>query len=167
MKAATAQMVPVFSDMEACAACGGYCCTTMAGATFPEDFKPNFYQSVRKAMASGRWSIDWWEGDPRIGRDQFGQVYYVRPRHKTSGILAKVVDPSWEGTCNFLTETGCELPYEKRPSECRHLEPKSPYPESCEQHGHSKENAAVAWMPHQRLLRKLVEEYKEVPNAAD
>lgn len=83
---------------EICALCGGACCRHMPGAAFPTDFGSPFNpRKLDEAIGSGYWAIDWWEGDPRIKKDELGRAYFVRARVKGKPII----DPSWGGECVF------------------------------------------------------------------
>jgi Fe-S-cluster containining protein len=129
-------------DAARCAACGGACCKSLPGAAFPEDFPTA--ESVQEALATGRWALDWWEGDPREGHDELTEAYFLRPA--TKGKEGVVRDPSWGGECTFLTPKGCELPAERRPRECRMLTPR-PKGVDCMGDGTAgKRAAAVAWL---------------------
>lgn len=102
-----------------CGQCKGKCCKRMPGAAYPSDFGHDF-QKVREAIDSGKWCVDWWEGDVEGGdRDQ---CYYVRPA--TKGNEGITHDPSWGGECVLqpftyivsfgifvLTAVGRQYPY--------------------------------------------------------
>lgn len=125
---------------EICAGCGA-CCRRMPGAAFPEDFPT--MESVKEAIDSGRWAVDWWEGDPREGHRELDKGLFIRPATKGSEGLRR--DPSWGGECTFLTEQGCELTVNRRPRECRMLAPNPTGP--CRGDTESdKQAAAVAWI---------------------
>lgn len=144
-----------------CGPCGGACCKSMPGGSHPSDWgAPNeniMFDRLVVALSSGRWAIDWWEGDPRgleCGDPGYvDQGFYVRPA--TKGDEGRVYHASWGGECTFLKETGCSLLHNERPLECRTLEPK--YPLRCEQH-HGKHATAIAWLPYHSLLQELVRE---------
>lgn len=69
MSAAFQLPVLNFQAPEICAACGGACCRRAPGIAHPEDFgapdRADLRRRVEAALASGRWAVDWWEGDPR------------------------------------------------------------------------------------------------------
>lgn len=150
-----------FEASDICGACGGKCCKSMPGATHPADWgAPNeniMFDRLVVALSSGRWAIDWWEGDPS-GLDASDSRYvdhglYVRPA--TKGNEGRLYDASWGGECTFLTPNGCSFQHGDRPTECRALEPKYPY--RCEQH-HGKQVTAIAWLPYHDLLKQVVSE---------
>jgi hypothetical protein len=134
-----------------CKACGGRCCQGMPGIAFPEDFGLPATEALKAAFASGQWAIDWWEGDPRPDQHQYCQVYFVRPAVK--GKEGQLRDPSWGGACTFLTISGCSLEPEKRPRQCRELEPDMTF--KCDSHGYGKREAALAWVPYYDILDSI------------
>lgn len=142
---------------EVCGPCGGKCCLNAPGAAFPKDFGlPRVKGRLRAALASGRWAIDWWEGDPRddVLYSDDGYVdrgYFVRPA--TADRVGQLHDPSWGGRCVFLDPDGCTLEPGDRPSGCRHLEPREGG-QHCDKHDHSKLDAAIAWLPYHNLLKR-------------
>jgi len=114
----------------------------------PADFGlPDDKETIKKALLSGRWAIDWWEGIET-------EEYFVRPA--TKGMEGKMEDPSWGGECTFLTPTGCALSCQERPWACRVLEPRK---DGCITHGlggtNTKEDAAHEWAPYQELLEDI------------
>ena len=145
----------------------GKCCKGMPGSSFPSDFLPDIRKGVKEALKSGRWTIDWWEGDPRDFAMSWmyehdtqlaGYVtsgYYLRPA--TKGKEGQLRDPSWgRQGCTFLRSDGCELSPQERPKDCRVMEPISGGP--CNFHGHRpKQDAAIAWIPFHSLLSNFSE----------
>jgi len=163
-----------FENKEICSKCGGQCCQHGAGGTYPEDFgstDKEIISAVRAAIDSGKYCLDWWEGDPRFDKPnseateeelktRLSRAYFVRPRHTNAADRAR--DPSWGGVCVFWSIRGCALPHEKRPAVCRALEPKIGFPKACESHteyeGKSMFNKRVAclkWLPYNYLLESL------------
>lgn len=130
----------------------------MPGLAHPEEI--NFQETVK----SGKWAIDCWDGDPRekhshgkIYRDFFHQVYYFRPKTKENEEY--LTDFSWGGECIFLSDKGCVLPAEKRPYECRELEPKPDF--QCKSHN-NKQNIIFLWLPYQKEIRQILKEYNDL-----
>ncbi len=146
------------NESSLCAECGR-CCTKYAGMCWPDDVKPLTLEKIVAMLKTGYYSIDWWEGDPRED-GELGCVYMLRPAHtnRPPGML----DPSWFGTCRFLSEGGCSLPFEDRPTQCRALIPMQTAGGDCEYvEGHDgKEAAALAWIPHQKLMEQVVHEVR-------
>ena len=137
-----------YLNIEVCKKCGGKCCKSMPGSTYPEDFKEPLLRSIVENLKSGNWAIDWWEGDP-TDKDDLERAYYIRPRIKDNNNL---FDPSWGGKCIFLNGKGCILKPKERPQSCRLLEPREN--ESCISHGKSKRGAAIAWLPFTTVILK-------------
>ena len=108
----------VFKPNKYCEECKGGCCKSMPGACLPEDVARLFpaeslIESVKLALASKKFSVDWYEAsDP---------IYYLRP-----AIVGyyKRFDPSWGGQCVLLTDTGCSLSFEFRPNDCKCVDPR-------------------------------------------
>ncbi len=139
-----------------CGECGGKCCKHSSGYVWPEEITPLDYETIFAMLATGRYAIDCWDGDPRPD-GELAQVYMLRPAHEDAGSM---VDRSWGGRCTFLSATGCELDFEQRPKDCRALVPKAALDGQCpsppEHNG--KEGAAFAWMPYQDLMEQVVHE---------
>jgi hypothetical protein len=107
------------TEAEICAACGGNCCKALPGAMYPEQVS-----DVLELLKTGRYSVDWWEGDPREDEDEHERGYYLRPATKNRE--GAIMDASWGGECTFLGEHGCELGEDQRPMECLSLIPGMP-----------------------------------------
>lgn len=134
----------MFDNKKICTDCGGACCKHLPGSAYPEDFGNDFEQ-VKAALATGRWAIDWWDGDPRNGKDELGSANFVRPAIK--GYEGRLYHGAWGGECTFLGPDGCELKSKKRPRECRLLEPQEGKGK-CKMHQNcGKQDAAIAWLP--------------------
>lgn len=151
-----------YENTAICAQCGGKCCQRLPGSCAPEDFAEPLFDSLIGVFSSGKYAIDWWEGDPRYDAPDYGDSdyidkgYYVRPA--VAGVT-DLFDPSWGGSCTFLTHRGCALPLKKRPYECRMLEPSK---NSCLSHT-SKREMALAWLPyHDVILRAAAEAEQKV-----
>jgi Fe-S-cluster containining protein len=131
-----------FAKPDLCTPCGGKCCKRLPGSAYPDDFPTR--EALAHALQSGRWAVDWWEGDAREGKYELGRTYYIRPAIK--GFEGQKFHPSWGGECTFLTPDGCALPGEARPRECRDLEPMENNTK-CQMHnGTSKKMSAIAWI---------------------
>lgn len=136
-------------NIELCTKCGGRCCKRMSGMYSPSDFEIVSVESIMNILNTEKCSIDWWEGDLRPNipkKERLSQIYYIRPRH----VDAPIIDPSWSGTCIFLSSTGCELSYEDRPSNCRGLVPH--IDNSKCYNNNSKEERVAEWIPYQDIL---------------
>ena len=121
-------MTETYERPEICSVCTDVCCAIMPGIMWPEDVKrvagtDSIGDALRAVLSTGDYAIDWWCGDPRnMSVDYSTHAYYVRPRRANHHNL---FDPTWaSGACVFWNEaTGCRLPAEQRPHECRNLEP--------------------------------------------
>lgn len=138
-----------------CAECGGKCCLACPGITVPKDWgAPNvsaMEERLGRAFATGRWCIDWWEGDPRPKHDELSRADFVRP--VTQGHENELRHPGWGGPCTFHnTAVGCVLDYKDRPEACREL-----IPNECGKCDavYTKRQACVRWLPYSGLLAKF------------
>lgn len=138
-----------------CSDCGGKCCKQAPGLVSPNDF-PNqdtMVQDIADLLLSGRWAIDWWDGDPRDNGD-LCQVYYLRPAIvHYEGIPQH---PSWGGPCTFFNEgSGCDLAFANRPLQCRQLIPNydgCTYPSQ----DYSKKSVVILWIPFQDQIKEAL-----------
>lgn len=151
----TLLMVHEYIRPDLCAPCGGKCCKSLPGINAPEDFgatKKEMLGRIVEALKTGRYSIDWYEGDPRpVKKQKLELVRFVRPATKHA--VGKLLDPSWGGECTFLTENGCSFEHDQRPFGCRSLEPGESV---CIDRGGEKAGAAMRWIPFQGLLNKAI-----------
>ena len=167
----------MFEDKLLCSRCGGQCCKAMPGSAWPVDFglrgrgRKDTSRLVA-ALKSGRWAIDWYEGDPRQERlaanlqaiARMEKAYFVRPatKGKEGWLSGRLYDPSWGGECTFLTGTGCSLRPGKRPRECRMLVPSANFPSGCKlkgiKSGEGKRTCSIKWLPWQEFLGSLKED---------
>lgn len=144
----------MYENKTICGECGGECCKHLPGACYPEDFGVPLDESrLAYALASGRYAIDWWEGDPRPDShdldDERDRTYFVRPA--TKGREGTRFDGSWGGECTFLGSEGCDLPEDARPLECKSLEPR--IDGKCVMHNsRGKQEAAILWLEFEHLL---------------
>jgi len=145
----------MYENDKLCSACGGKCCKRQPGAAFPCDFgQPFDLSKLDKALKSGLWAVDWWEG-PLPGYDDgdHPQAFFVRPAIK--GAENKLFHASWGGECVFLTDKGCILSPEERPLNCKLTEPKE---DGCILHKiEGKDDAAKAWLPYNDYFQLLTE----------
>ena len=146
----------MYDNAKLCSECGGECCLSLPGILFPTDLEEVTHVSIKKLLNTGRYTIDWWEGDPRSNKHpRMYRCLFVRPSLK--GKEGKTSDPAWSGDCTFWTKTGCTLESEKRPTGCRLLEPQ-PNGE-CQYRGKTKDSkreGALAWLEYQDLLESFI-----------
>lgn len=160
---------PGFKNLEVCAKCEGACCKYYAGGAWPEEFEPDIYETLVERLMSGKWAIDQWEGDPREDdgpvpdEERLGCCRYVRPAHKAVFGESPFRQPekifdcrSYGGECVFLDENGCQLEWNKRPTQCRMLKPRPPEKSSgCDMPTeYDKRHMALAWLPYQDVIQK-------------
>lgn len=154
----------MYENKEICSECDGACCKMMPGCCYPEDFGlPGDTSRLSEALRSGRYAIDWWEGDPRAGFDELSRAYHVRPAVR--GYEGCLCDPSWGGLpCTFFVDSvGCSLSLLDRPRECRSLEPVVG-DDACIMHdGCGKHSASIAWIPYTALLEEVIRQYQDGP----
>lgn len=141
---------------ELCAKCGGKCCKRCGCHFSPDDFKEISFEALKKEIEKGYISIDYVDGE--IILSNFG-VYILRIRNQG----APIVDIGYERTpCILLTDKGCKLDYEHRPSGGRLLIPETEM-ECYTSYGITK--CCFEWKPHQKILNHLLEYFadKDIP----
>ena len=144
-----------------CASCGR-CCSFRPGRSLPSDWgetDDEIARRLRIALENGNYTNDPWEGDPRPGMDEHGQVAQIRPAGRDYvGQLMHA--PYWEEVpCVFLGEAGCTLAFAERPYQCRALMPgmnTETGERNCETIGMSARDLAIAWVPYQPMLRMIM-----------
>lgn len=160
-------------DKSLCGPCGGACCKTFPGRVFPLDLSPTnneneIFEKTYQAVKSGRYVIDHSDLDltPYQDRATWETVTFLRPARGTEVNQIRGMYTFFETSpCNFLTDTGCELPFQSRPGECRGLVPRvnDNYERNCRHldRSLSKDAALRAWRELEELLdvvEELVEE---------
>lgn len=148
-------------NLEMCTACNGVCCKTYAGIYIPNDLKMEITENTLKALLdSGKYAIDWWEGDTRGG--SLNQTFFLRPRHENES----AIKGSWGGCCvNFTNGIGCSLDPNNRPYQCRMLIPEYDFltrKQNCYSAVKDKAtkcDCADAWYSYQDIMQKVVDDY--------
>ena len=136
-------------NTQLCAECGGKCCKHYGGFYHPSDFDTVDLEPLSTLIDEGGISIDWYNcADGSRG-------YFLRARHVGGG----VIDPSFGGQCVHLTETGCDLPFEKRPYGCRRLVPSEG--SVCKEGSYKKLEAWHDWEPYMDILVMLEDKYSD------
>lgn len=141
-----------------CAECGGACCKACGCHFSPDDFKDTSFEGLKKEIEKGYISIDYVDGE--IIYSDIG-VYILRIRNQESPI----VDTGFRvrTSCILLTEQGCKLDYEHRPTGGKLLIPNSTSSFSHQMKCHSKysiEDCCYEWKPHKKVLYQLAEYFK-------
>lgn len=148
-----------------CSKCGGECCKRCGCYFSPDDFKEISFEALKTEIERGYISIVIVWGKMAL-RDL--DVYILRVRNQG----APIVDTELKRTpCIFLTETGCKLTYEQRPSGGKLLIPSertSHVSGKTERNCHSAydiELCCYEWEPYQNILHQLAEYFqdKEIP----
>jgi len=137
---------------DVCGPCGGKCCKTMPGIVHPDDIEMS-EEHLTTLITEKGYQIDCWENNPFDDGREIGQVFYLRPQ--TIKARNQVFDFSWGGQCVFLGDTGCQLDWITRPSQCRALVPKANHMCSFDDPNFSKKELAKAWFPHSEFLRNV------------
>ena len=153
-------MIKNNENAEICAECGGWCCKQMPGIFTPKQIgapnKKKLRENLLTLLKTGKYSIDWWEGDPREDIDEINRVYFFRPATKRA--LGRVQDASWGGECALLTDSGCELSWKERPDECKYIIPISAG--HCERHKKAriKKQLCIDWLEYNDVIESVLEE---------
>ena len=136
--------------LEICAVCEKPCCKEMPGACIPADFGTPNLPKLFDALESGKYTIDWWEGNPKPMAEQDDESRLREARER--GYFIRPATKEESGECVFLTEKGCELPLKKRPAQCRAMVPAGG---ECEPpKGFSKQEIAQAWWPYRKEVAR-------------
>lgn len=135
-------------NQEMCKKCKGRCCKQCGCSHFPEDLDMTFENIVKKIKAR-EISIDRIEHLESFYSKLENPIYYLRAANENEGYLAY----GNMGRCVFLTDDGCKLDYEARPSGGRFIVPfwSGCYPLYTHQEFIDK------WIPYQNLLKNLIE----------
>lgn len=143
-------------NTEICSQCRGKCCKLCGCHFSPDDFEEISFNFLKKEMEKGYISIDYVDRE-MIYQDKGG--YILRTRNQD----APVVDTGFRRKpCILLTEKGCKLDYEHRPTGGKLLIP-SVNEFKREKNCHSNysiKDCCYEWEPHQKILHELVEYFK-------
>lgn len=155
--------LPVYVAPDLCGPCGASgrsCCENAPGSPNPEDFgapdQDEMLARITAALATGRWSFDWWEAEPwRCHPEEALRHDVFFPRPAIRGEEGEELFPatlSGNDPCTFLTAAGCELEHDVRPLECRAMEPK-PHG-ACIEHAGSRRERAIEWWPYRDVIAR-------------
>ena len=152
-------MEPIYFNLNMCQQCNGACCKRYAGSYIPDDFKEISAPYIAELLKSGKYAVDWWEGDATGG--SLSQTYYLRPRH----VDEPAIKGSWGGTCvNFTDGVGCSLIETERPYQCRKLIPNFKYGKAdCDtlpEDKADKKECAIAWYDYQSAIKEAMKIYQ-------
>ena len=149
------------TDYSLCSQCGGYCCKQCGCHFSPDDFEMISFDYLKGEIEKGYISIDYVDGE--ILYEPLG-VYILRARNRNSPI----VDTSFRGRvpCALLTDTGCKLDYDHRPTGGKLLIPSNDTYSlygSLRRRCHSEYDIDICcreWRSHQSVLYKLIDYFK-------
>lgn len=145
-----------------CQECGGFCCRTAGCEIFPQDVKKWFNtdtitkEHIHKLLSTGLIQLDWWEEDVRYfefgykedyfnTHDYYSECYFLHMR----SVHDPAVCGSFGGICRALSNEGCILSWELRPTGGKSLVPIKRFHCTAEL---SKPHCALAWIPYHDLL---------------
>lgn len=156
--------LPMFVQPDVCGPCaatGRHCCIAYPGAASPEDFgAPDvrvMFTRIGDALRSGRWALDWWEGEPFQRRQELrNDVFFMAPavRGEEGSVMYPGTMDDFRNPCTFLSASGCELEHDARPLECRALEPTPP---KCTPHAGGRKERAIEWWQYQGVIARVRE----------
>ena len=137
-----------------CAECGGACCKSCGCHFSPDDFEDLSFYGLKKEIEKGYISIDCVNGKMICQNKDF---LILRIRNQGSTI----VDTGFrtKKPCILLTNQGCKLDYEHRPTGGKLLVPNATSSFTHQMACHSKYNlvnCCYEWEPHQKVLKRLV-----------
>ncbi len=158
--------VPENQNHEMCAQCGGVCCKRCGCHFSPDDFPDVSFETLKSELEKGYISIDFVDGETIY--ESFG-IYILRVRNFDSPIVD--TGHCRKHGCILLSENGCKLDYDHRPSGGRLLIPSS---WTCEETNrtfltcHNRydiRECCYEWKPHQKVIRKLIKYFgdKNIP----
>ena len=137
-----------------CSLCKGQCCKRMPGIVHPNQLQQPITKELLLKLYKEGYQFDYWEGEfgGKVG-------YFLRPQTiKSKGVL---VDPSWGGTCVFLTEQGCSKTFEERPYMCQQLEPQEDF--NCgpkdKENTLNKYDYVLAWLQYNNLIEEIINDH--------
>ena len=148
-----------------CSECGGECCKQCGCHFSPDDFKEISFNFLKQEMEKGFISIDYVDGEAIY--QSFG-VYILRVRNRN----APIVDLGlMRSPCILLTQNGCKLDYQHRPTGGKLLIPSTetyPMLGLLNRRCYSKYSIKLCcyeWQPHQKVLHNLLNYFmdKEIP----
>jgi hypothetical protein len=141
-----------------CTVCGGYCCQHAPGRYSPTDFAERETVTageIKTALDTGFVAIY----TSFIAPDDMrvAPVFTVAPRGVRKAILSLCSGTTW---CIRLSLDGCALSLKERPFECAAMIPNKNFTLCALPNGMTMEQL---WVPHQQILRKLIESYAGRP----
>lgn len=139
-----------------CQACGGRCCKSTGCYFSPSDFNKISYRKLRKIIKRGYISI---AKVPAIYTGLKENAYVLKVRD----LYEKVCEIGYDyagGCILFDIDKGCPFSDEDRPYGGKALKPEFFVGRGCSV-GYNSRQCAEEWMPYQKILKKLYDEFKE------
>ena len=136
-----------------CKSCGGLCCKNCGCHFSPDDFKKISFEFLKKEIKNGFISIVCVDRE-FILQDE--NVLILRIRNKGMPIVDFGYDSA---PCILLTNSGCKLDYEHRPTGAKLLIPSDSFDKYHVRMCNSKytiEDCCYEWEPYQNILSELV-----------
>ena len=143
------------TNYEMCKACGGHCCKQVGCGYMPDDFKSMKFDKIKTIISRGNISIS---GEPLIIPSiipVWSYVLFLRARNVNAPIVDLIVS---NGPCKLLTENGCSLNEEDRPSLGLALKPTN-IGGPCNMQEDIK--PSLAWLKYNKVLTELVYYYEK------
>lgn len=145
-------MEKAYIDADLCKKCGGKCCKKSGCSFLPQDFERMSYNYLLEKLNEGYISI---VAELHFDIDKNERMYWtpflsLKIRNNNRGIVDLV---SYKSGCSILTENGCPLSENERPSMALTLKP-MPNLECYQMIEHSE--IKMAWGRYQDVLSRLV-----------
>lgn len=143
-----------YIDYDMCKECGGQCCKENGCVYLPQDFDKLDFNSLRDQIEKGYISIS---GQPITGflKDAWTFLLYLRARNRDADVVDLI---TYGGPCKLLTEVGCSLTEEERPSLGLLVKP-TKIGGPCEKK--FEPQIALDWIDHSEVLAELVTYYTD------
>lgn len=139
-----------YINYEMCKKCGGACCKQNGCVYLPKDFKSFEPSEIIKELDKGKISIS---GQPvNFYNNKWTYIPYLRARNKGAEIVDLI---TYGGPCINLTDSGCDLSEDKRPS-CGLLVKPTKIGGPCKR---MKEDVGMQWLEYSEVLESLIKFY--------
>lgn len=139
-----------YIDYEMCKKCGGACCKQNGCVYMPKDFEKMDFSYLRDVLEKGKVSIS---GQAiNFYGNMWTYIPYLRARNKDADIVDLITNG---GPCINLTENGCCLSEEERPTFGLLVKP-TKIGGPCEK---INSDSAINWLDYSEVLEKLIKYY--------
>lgn len=145
---------------EICSECGGECCKRCGCEFSPDDFQEITFDFLKTEIEKGYITIEYIDGN--MIESIYG-VLILRTRNQDSPIVEYIYRKK---PCILLTSNGCKLDYSSRPTGGKLLVPSNIIEGTFFKRrkcisSYSLESCCYEWRPHQKVLHKLAEYFKD------